>query len=127
MQKENGMSSKKNNNQPPQLASNDISTIQNILFGQHIQEIERHFSSLEDKLSSTKDNQAQNLQELRKQTDSHLNNLEKKYAKRFEDLEAKLEQQVNALEQQIANVSKSDKENLAAMLHQLSVSLIKAE
>jgi len=121
------MSSKKNNNQPPQLASNDISTIQNILFGQHIQEIEKHFSSLEGKLNSTKDEQVKDLQELKKQTNRHLNNLEKKYAKRFADLEIKLEQQVNALEQQIANVSKSDKKNLAAMLHQLSVSLIKAE
>lgn len=121
------MSNKKNNNQPPQLAANDISTIQNILFGQHIQEIEKHFSSLEGQIGNTKDEQAKNLQELKKQTDNRLDNLEKKYAKKIEDLEEKLGQQVEALEQQIANVSKSDKQNLAAMLQQLSVSLIKAE
>ena len=121
------MSTKKNSNQAPQLGSDDISTIQNILFGQHIQEIQKQFSRLENKLDLGSTNQEQVFHEFRVQTETHLSDLEKRLAEKTKELEKKMNKQFKELEEQIINVSKSDKQNLASMLQELSTNLIKAE
>lgn len=121
------MSTKKNNNHPPQFGSDDISTIQNILFGQHIQEIQKQFSRLENKLDLTDTSQEKVFHEFKTQTETHLNDLEKRLTEKTNELEEKMTKQFKELEEQIVNVSKSDKQNLASMLQKLSTNLIKAE
>jgi len=105
----------------------DISTIKDILFGADIQSIEERLNEINSKIGDVEGDSGKSLDVLRKQTDEHLKALDKRLEEKMAELEKQMKQHVRDLEKQILNVSKSDKQSLAEMLQQLSVSLIKGE
>jgi len=121
------MSNKNSNSKEKSMNIGDISTIKDILFGQDIQSIEERFSEINEKIGGVEGDSGKSLDALRKQTDEHLKALDKRFEEKMEELEKQMKQHVRDLEKQILNVSKSDKQSLAEMLQELSVSLIKGE
>lgn len=121
------MSNKNSNSKEKSMNIGDISTIKDILFGQDIQSIEERFNQISEKIGDVEGDSGKSLEALRKQTDEHLKALDKRVEDKMAELEKQMKQHVSELEKQILNVSKSDKQSLAEMLQQLSVSLIKGE
>ncbi len=121
------MSNKNSSTEEKSMNVSDISTIKDILFGQDIQSIEERFNEINEKIGDVEGDIGNNIDALRKQTDEHLKVLDKRVEDKMAELEMQMKQHVKELEKQIRNVSKSDKQSLAEMLQQLSVSLIKGE
>jgi len=121
------MSNKNSSTKEKSMNVSDISTIKDILFGQDIQSIEERFSEINEKIGDVEGDSGKSLEALRKQTDERLKALDKHIEEKMGELEKQMKQQISDLEKQILNVSKSDKQSLAEMLQQLSVSLIKGE
>ncbi len=121
------MSNKNSNSKEKSMNVGDISTIKDILFGQDIQSIEERFNEVNAKIGDVEGDSGKSLDALRKQTDEHLKAMDKRFEEKMAELEKQMKQHVRDLEKQILNVSKADKQSLAEMLQQLSVSLIKGE
>lgn len=121
------MSNKNSKSKEKSMNVSDISTIKDILFGADIQSIEERFNEMNEKIGDVESDSGKSLETLRKQTDEHLKALDKRFEEKMAELEKQMKQHVLDLEKQILNVSKSDKQSLAEMLQQLSVSLIKGE
>lgn len=121
------MSNKISNSKEKSMNVSDISTIKDILFGADIQSIEERFNEIHGKIGDVEGDSGKSIEILRKQTDEHLKALDKRFEEKMAELEKEMKKHVRDLEKQILNVSKSDKQSLAEMLQQLSVSLIKGE
>ena len=105
----------------------DVSTIRDILFGSDIQSIEERFEQVSATISDAQSTSGKNLETLKKETEEHLKSLDKRFEEKMAEMDRRVKQHVTDLEKQILNVSKSDKQSLAEMLQQLSVSLITGE
>ncbi len=121
------MSDKKGKISGAHLGLGDISTIRDILFGEKTKEIDIQLQALQEKQGVLNDEQLERISELTKKTDKRIEDLEKQFEEKVAELEKKMNAHVEELERQIMNVSKSDKQNLAAMLQELSTNLIKGE
>jgi len=121
------MSNKNSNSKEKSMNVGDISTIKDILFGADIQSIKERLNEINSKIGDVEGDSGKSVEALRKQTDEHLKALDKRFEDKMAELEKQMNQHVRDLEKQILNVSKSDKQSLAEMLQQLSVSLIKGE
>ena len=122
------MSNKNSNSKEKSMMNvGDISTIKEILFGADIQSIEERFNQVNEKIGDVEGDSGKSLESLKKQTDEHLKALDKRFEEKMAEFDRQLKQHVRDLEKQIVNVSKSDKQSLAEMLQELSMSLIKGE
>lgn len=122
------MSSKNNNSKEKGMMNlGDVSTIRDILFGSDIQSIEERFEQVGATIGDLKSSSGKDLEALKKETEEHLKSLDKRFEEKMAEMDRQVKQHVTDLEKQILNVSKSDKQSLAEMLQQLSVSLIKGE
>lgn len=105
----------------------DISTIKDILFGQDIQSIEERLNQIHEKIGDVEGDSGKSLESLKKQTEEHMKALDKRFEEKMAEMDRQLKRHVRDLEKQILNVSKSDKQSLAEILQELSVSLIKGD
>ena len=128
---------KKDNN----LASNgaslgEISTIRDILMGQHINDFESKFQSLATKLSALEDKMTKKIKDLdsnikasqkdfSNDTTSHFEQLEEKTDSRFAQLEQSLQDGLTDLRNALEESSLNDKERIGKLLMDAGKSLMK--
>ena len=91
--------------QKDQVQLSDISTIRNILMGEHIAQFEARFEALEKQLIDQSN-----------QFSEHLRNLESATDQRLQDLATKMEEQGSSLSKEIAAVRQEFKGKLGQML-----------
>lgn len=115
----------------------EISTIRDILMGQHINDFETKFKILEDKLSSVEAKLSEKIKknatdakaqrkEMSNETNAHLTRLEDDTQSRFAQLEQSLNNGLTDLRQMMEDSSMNDKERIGNLLMEAGKSLMKS-
>ena len=116
------MADKKNNGD---YGLGEISTIRNILMGEHISQFQESFKELEIKLEASQKQISDKIANVEKDYSERLAEIKKNYEEKIASLERELEEKSQALEAKITSVSSGDKNRLAALFANLSEEIIK--
>ena len=101
-------------------ALNEISAIRNILMGQQITEYDSRFDLLESKIADLGEQLHAKIEEMDARYQDRLKQLETAVNQRFEELEKRMSKKTEALDVQIQQETKSSKEELSAILEEMS-------
>ena len=130
--------SKKDNQSDNNAASfGEISTIRDILMGQHINEFEAKFESLQKKLSDVESKLSQKIKDvaadaksqrkdLSKETDNQFARLEEHTDSRFAQLEQSVSDGLANLQQMMEESNLNDKERIGQLLMEAGKKLLKS-
>ena len=129
----------KKDNQPTNNGAplGEISTIRDILMGEHINQFEAKFASLQQKLSETEAKLNQKIKdlaadakaqrkELAKETSNQIAHLEDQSNNRFSSLEKSLTDGLADLQQMMEDASLNDKERIGQLLMEAGKNLLKS-
>ena len=131
------MSKKENQPSTNGASLGEISTIRDILMGEHINDFESKFKSLQKKLSDVEAKLNQKIKDLAadakaqrkdlsKETSSHLSQLEDRTDSRLNQLEKSLSDGLADLQQMLEDSSMNDKERIGQLLMEAGKNLLKS-
>jgi len=103
----------------------EISTIRNILMGEQMSQYETRFQEMQSALEEAQNKLKEDLKSTSSGTDIRLTQLEKDVNNRFDKLEKMLADGLAQMNEKIAAISQSDKQNLGKMLAEMSDKLMK--
>ncbi len=106
------------------LGLGEISTIRDILMGQQIQEYQQRFDEAKAREEKMAKDLKSKISSIEKDVESRMSALEKQMATRFDKLEALLQENIAGLDNKLNKVTKSDKELLGQMLHDMGKKLL---
>jgi hypothetical protein len=101
-------------------ALNEISAIRDILMGQQITEFDSRFDLLESKIADLRKELQAQMAEMDANYLKRIQELEATVNKHFEDLENRLSKKTKALDVQIQEETNSSKQELSAILEEMS-------
>lgn len=103
----------------------EISTIRDILMGEHIAEFQSAIQSLEDNLNELKSDFEQKLENAKDNYDSRLEEMQKTHDAELKSLKAELLEKNELLEQKVDKNSESGKKHLSSLFANLSEAVTK--
>jgi len=103
----------------------EISTIRNILMGEHISEFQSAFKSLESNLEEIKSDFEQKLKNAKDNYDSRLEEMQKTHDTELKALKTELLEKNQLLEQKVDKNSDSSKKRLSLLFANLSEAVTK--
>ncbi len=102
----------------------EISTIRNILMGNHMAEYSTQFKGIQDQFDASNKDKEEHFQKLEADVDNRFNKMEEAMNARFDKLEALLTDNVQRLHERVNTVSSTDKADLGRLLAEVSNRLI---
>jgi exonuclease VII large subunit len=106
-------------------ALNEISAIRNILMGQQITEYDSRLDLLDGKIDDLHKQLQTQLEEMEARYQERIQQLAASVNKRFEELENQLSKKTEALDVQIQKETTSSKQELSAILEEMSRKVLK--
>lgn len=103
----------------------EISTIRNILMGEHIAEFQNAFKALESNLEDLKSDFDQKLENAKDNYDSRLEEMQKTHDAEINALKKELAEKHELLEQKVDSNSESGKRHLSSLFANLSEAVTK--
>ena len=102
----------------------EISTIRNILMGNHMAEYSTQFKDIQDTFDASERKTEERFQKLEADVNARFNKMEEAMNSRFDKLEALLTDNVQRLHERVNTVSTTDKADLGRLLAEVSNRLI---
>lgn len=103
----------------------EISTIRNILMGEHINEFENSFSELKKEIAALEASQSQDLSSTKNELEARLDEVEDTMTKRLDSIEKNLNHSIEELKNLVQESIVSSNNNLGALLKTVGEQLIK--
>ncbi len=102
----------------------EISTIRDILMGQQMEDYERRFQAMEEKMAEMVENLEAQIDSSNNQSLDQKNQLEKSLTDQLNQLDDSIGKRLDALEQALQQTSKADKAKIGQLLTEIGQKLI---
>ncbi|MEL6926233.1 MAG: hypothetical protein AAFO94_19480 [Bacteroidota bacterium] len=108
----------------PALGLGEISTIRNILMGQHINDFEARFKETEKRINKMEDNLLNKMQEMKEKLQDADRQLSKEMNQQFDSFGKRMEKEVEELERKLEKATTKDRHNIGKLLGEVSKKLL---